>query len=188
MLERYGHPAGLSRASMVIRTRLGAANQVASEAAMALRPDAPGLLVAIPPPDPPRMRSVISQSMSALFIALAGVVLLIGTAAIANTTLVAIMERTGEIGLRRAIGASPSYIVAQFLLETVLSGFLAGLIGTSLGVIGVLAAALTLHWTAIIDPRVIALGPAIGAVAGLLAGIFPAWKAGHIAPITALRR
>ena len=186
--ERYGPPTDTTRATMVIRTRLGAAKQVASEVAIALRPDNPGLLAVVPPPDPPRMRSVISESMGMLFIVLAGVTLLIGTAAIANTTLVAIMERTGEIGLRRAIGASPRHIIAQFLLETVMLGFLAGLIGTSLGVIGVLIAAMFLQWTAVISPWVIGLGPIIGAVGGLLAGLLPAWKAGRVAPILALRR
>jgi len=188
MLERYGEPTSVGKASMLIRTKLGAAGQVASEAPLALRPDAPRFLAAIPPPDPPHMRSVISTSMSALFVALAAVTLLIGTAAIANTTLVAIIERSGEIGLRRAIGASPRHIMAQFLLETVLSGLFAAVIGTSVGVIAVLATAIALNWTAVIDPGIIALGPVIGACTGFIAGIFPAWKAGHIAPITALRK
>ncbi|MCL2483018.1 MAG: ATP-binding cassette domain-containing protein [Propionibacteriaceae bacterium] len=186
--ERYGDPTDFQRASMQIRTRLGAAGQVASEVPHALRPDATNLLAVIPPPDPPKMQSVISQSMSTLFVVLAGVTLLIGIAAIANTTLVAVMERTGEIGLRRAIGASGRHIMVQFLVETVIGGLIAGLIGASAGVICVLATAVSLTWTAIVDPWVIGLGPLIGAAAGLIAGIFPAWKAGRISPITALRR
>jgi len=186
--ERYGDPTDFQRASMQIRTRLGAAGQVATEVPQALRPDATNLLAVIPPPDPPKMKSVISQSMSTLFVVLAGVTLLIGIAAIANTTLVAVMERTGEIGLRRAIGASGRHIMVQFLVETVIGGLIAGLIGASLGVICVLATAVSLTWTAIVDPWVIGLGPLIGAAAGLIAGIFPAWKAGRISPITALRR
>jgi len=188
MQERYGQPTQFQRATMVIHTRVGAARLVASEVARALRPDAVDAFAVVPPADPPRMKSVISASMSALLIALAGVTLLIGLAAIADTTLVAVMERVGEIGLRRAIGAFPRHIMSQFLLETLAIGFLAGLIGTSIAVIGVLATAISLRWTAIIDPWIILAGPFLGAVAGLVAGAFPAWKAGRISPIAALRR
>ncbi|MDR2973761.1 MAG: ABC transporter permease [Propionibacteriaceae bacterium] len=186
-LERFGDPTSLSPASMLIRTDLGAAQQVASEAARQLRPDDPSLLAVVPPPDPPRMASVISTSMQALFTALAGVTLLIGGAAIANTTLVSVMERTQEIGLRRALGANPGDIVTQFLLETVILGALSGLVGASLGLITVIIVAVSQHWTALIDSWVVFASPGIGAGVGLIAGLYPAWRAGHINPIQALR-
>jgi len=187
-LDRFGQPSQYAAASMLIRTDLGAAQQVAGEAAKQLRPDDPSLMAVVPPPDPPRMASVISASMSALFAALAGVTLLIGGAAIANTTLVSVMERTSEIGLRRALGAGPAHIMIQFLVETVVVGAVAGLVGGSLGLLSVIGVALGLHWTALISPWVVLASPGIGAAVGLLAGLYPAWKAGHIDPIEALRR
>lgn len=186
--DRYGPPSVYARASMLIRTDIGAANQVAGEAARQLRPDDPSSLAVIPPPNPPKMASVISSSIQALFIALAGVTLLIGGAAIANTTLVTVMERVQEIGLRRAFGASPVQIIAQFLCETIILGAVAGLVGASLGLMSVIAVALSLNWTTIVDSSIILASPFIGAGVGLAAGFYPAWKASRIAPIQALRR
>ena len=184
----FGMPTSSRPAEMVIRVEMGAARQVAAETPLAIRPDQPSLLSAIPPPDPPRMRSVISGSMENLFVALAGITLLIGAASIANTTLVAVLERTGEIGLRRATGARPHHVIAQFLIETVLTGVLAGLVGSSLGVIVVLVTAISLRWTAVLPPWVVASGPLIGAGVGLVAGLYPAWRAGRIDPLEALRK
>jgi putative ABC transport system permease protein len=186
--EVYGLPKDLSRAFMLVRTKTGAASQVASEIGRQLRPDDSSALAVVPPPDPPRMASTISASMQALFLALAGVTLLIGAAAIANTTLVSVMERVGELGLRRALGASPRHIMAQFLCETAILGALAGLVGASLAILSLICVALSLGWTAVLDTWTVFAAPGIGAGVGLLAGIYPAWKAGHIDPMQALRR
>ena len=186
--DRFGAPNGYAPASMLIRTDLGAAQQVAGEVARQLRPDDPSVMAVVPPPDPPKMASVISSSMKVLFMALAGVTLLIGGAAIANTTLVSVMERVQEIGLRRALGAGGVHIIAQFLCETVILGAVAGLVGASLGLLSVIAVSLSLRWTAVMDPVVVFVSPGIGAGVGLLAGLYPAWKAGRIDPIQALRR
>jgi putative ABC transport system permease protein len=161
--DRFGSPTVHAPASMLIRTDLGAAHQIAGEAARQLRPDAPQLMAVVPPPDSPRMASLISASMGNLFTALAGLTLLIGGAAIANTTLVSVMERTQEIGLRRALGAGPAHIVVQFLIETVVLGAVAGLVGGSLGLLTVIAVALSLDWTALVDPWTVLAAPAIGA-------------------------
>jgi ABC-type antimicrobial peptide transport system permease subunit len=134
------------------------------------------------------MAGLVSASLQTLFISLAGVTLLIGATAIANTTMVAVMERVGEIGVRRAIGAGRAHIMTQFLIETTLTGLVAGVVGASLGVLVVAAVALASTWTAIMPGWVIASGPIIGGAVGLLAGTFPAWRAGNISPMTALRR
>src|SRR5439155_1114913 len=80
------------------------------------------------------LRSAVAGDLSTLFLLLAGVSLVIGTVGIANTTLVAVLERTAEIGLRRALGARPRHVAAQFLAESTALGALGALLGTAVAV------------------------------------------------------
>ncbi|MGY5060891.1 ABC transporter permease [Streptomyces sp. 900105755] len=185
--ELWGRP-GPGEASMLIATELGAARQVADEAPTALRPDHPEYLKAVPPPDPRGLRSGVGSDLSQLFLLLAGICLVIGAVGIANTTLVAVLERTGEIGLRRALGARARHITAQFLAESGTLGALGGLVGTSLGVLTVVGVALARHWTPVLHPGTVAVAPLVGLATGVLAGLYPAWRASRIEPVEALRR
>lgn len=173
---------------MLVSTRLGAATQVARELPPALRPDAPDALKAIPPPDPRSLRESVSGDLASLFLVLAGVCLVIGTVGIANTTLVAVMERTGEIGLRRSLGARGSHIASQFLAESSVLGTLGGLFGCSLGVVTAVAVAAWQRWTPVAEPVVVGLAPVMGLATGLLAGVYPAVRAARVEPADALRR
>lgn len=185
-LHEYGPPVD-PPAHALIRTRVGAAQLVAERAPLALRPDQPRLLTAVPPPDPHHLRDEVGTDMSTLFLVLAAMCLVVGAVGIANTTLVAVMERTPEIGLRRSLGARPRHIAAQFLAESTALGLLGGLMGTSIGVLVVITAALWENWTAVLEPASVIPAPAIGALVGLLAGLYPAVRAARTEPLEALR-
>jgi putative ABC transport system permease protein len=146
------------------------------------------MLRATPPPDPHNLLDSVNTDLSALFLALAAICLVIGTIGITNTALVAVLERVGEIGLRRALGARRRHIALQFITESTSLGALGGLIGTALGVAVVITVALVRHWTAILDPLTVLPGPLIGALVGMLAGVYPAVRAATIEPLEALRR
>ncbi|MEU9302871.1 ABC transporter permease [Streptomyces sp. NPDC048269] len=184
-VELWGRPTEGAR--MLIATDLGAARQVAREAPTALRPDHPEYLRAIPPPDPRSLRTSVTSDLEQLFLLLAGVCLVIGAVGIANTTLVAVLERTGEIGLRRALGAQGRHVTAQFLAESGTLGAFGGLIGTAIGTLAVLVVALIRDWTPVMHPVTLATAPLIGLATGVVAGIYPARRASSVQPAEALR-
>jgi putative ABC transport system permease protein len=155
---------------------------------VALRPGNPKLLTASAPASPTQLRHSVTASLNSVFLALAGIALFIGAVGIANTTLVAVLERSAEIGLRRALGARPRHIAVQFLAESTALGLFGGLVGACVGALAIIAVTIYQHWTALLDPRIVLAAPAAGAVIGLLAGLYPALRASSIEPADALRR
>ncbi len=190
-LAGYGNPepgiGNQDEAQMIIATKLGAAQAVGRQIAAAELPADPSRLVVASPPNPQTLQSQVNGDLTGLFLILASISLLIGAVGIANTTLVAVLERTEEIGLRRALGARPRHIASQFLAESTALGTLGGLIGTSLGVLTVVAFAAAKNWTAVVNPAVTLPAPLIGSVVGLLAGAYPSLRASRTSPLAALR-
>jgi len=190
-LADYGNPQpGIGtqeEAQMVIATRTGAAQAVARQIAAAELPADPHRLVVTAPPNPLKLQGEVNGDLAGLFLILALISLLIGAVGIANTTLVAVLERTGEIGVRRAVGARPRHIAAQFLAESTALGTLGGLIGTCIGVGIVVLFAASKDWTALLNPYYTLPAPLIGSVVGLLAGAYPALRAARTSPLAALR-
>jgi putative ABC transport system permease protein len=190
-LADYGNPlpgiGNQEEAQMVVATRIGAAKTVARQLAAAVLPTDPGRLVVTSPPNPQNLQSEVRSDLAGLFLILALISLLIGAVGIANTTLVAVLERTAEIGLRRAVGARPRHIAAQFLAESTALGTLGGLIGTCIGVGTVVIFAAVKDWTAVVNPAYTLPAPLIGSVVGFLAGAYPALRAARTSPLAALR-
>ena len=176
-----------ARYTVLIEVAPGAAQLIASQAADALRPQDPDRLEVNAPPDPGELKEDISSDITGLLYGLAGLALLVGMIGIANTTLVAVLERRSEIGVRRALGARRRHIAGQFLTESATLGTLGGILGTSLGILIVVFVSAQRDWTTTLDPRLTLPAPIIGAVTGLLAGLQPSWRAARITPATALR-
>ena len=169
------------------RIVIGAGPQVADQAALSLSPDAPERIDVVAPKGQSQLAGNIQADVNLIFVVLSVVVLLAGGVGIANVTMLSVMERTGEIGLRRAIGATRRQIAAQFVAESVIIGLLGGILGAAAGVFAVIAISLSQHWTPILNPLVACGGALLGALVGLLAGGFPARKATGIEPVAALR-
>lgn len=174
-------------ARILVDTQVGAAGLIARQGPMALSPNAPELVRASRAADAGAVQGQVKRDVSALFLLLGGVSLLVGALGIANVTLVSVIERVGEIGLRRALGTSRRHIAGQFLLESTTVGFLGGLVGASVGIAVVLGVALGKGWTPVLQPWLALAAPALGATVGLAAGAYPAWRAAAIEPIAALR-
>jgi ABC-type antimicrobial peptide transport system permease subunit len=170
-----------------IDTVIGGAGLIARQAPIALTPNDPSLVQASSAGEPRKVKGQVASDVNTLFLILGGVSLLVGAIGIANVTLVSVMERVGEIGLRRALGAERRHIAAQFLTESAILGVVGGLVGTSLGVLVVVAVSITRTWTPVLDPWLPFVAPVVGAGVGLVSGLYPAGRAASLQPVDALR-
>jgi putative ABC transport system permease protein len=140
------------------------------------------------------MASVLQASQAAvatftlLLAAVAGVSLVVGGVGIMNIMLVAVTERTREIGLRMAVGAKRSDILIQFALESVTLSLVGGLIGLALGVLGAVVIARLGSWPSAIPAWSGPLALGFSTLVGLVFGAYPSWRAARLDPIEALRR
>jgi macrolide transport system ATP-binding/permease protein len=173
--------------SVQIETRIGAVGVIAGQAPLALSPGDPTLVRVIAPPEPRRARAGVQSDLNSLFLLLGGVSLFVGAIGIANVTLVSVLERVGEIGLRRSLGASRRHIATQFLVETTTLGLLGGIVGASLGTLVVVGVAANRTWTPVLEAWVPVGAPLLGGAIGLLAGVYPSARAAALEPVDALR-
>jgi putative ABC transport system permease protein len=118
---------------------------------------------------------------------IAAISLLVGGIGIMNVMLTTVTERTREIGIRRAVGATRRTILAQFLIETVLISTTGGCAGILLGAVMAKGIHLFAGWETIVSPASTALAFAISALVGVVFGLFPAQRAARMAPVNALR-
>ncbi|MFZ4675282.1 MAG: ABC transporter permease, partial [Nodosilinea sp.] len=126
-------------------------------------------------------------ALTLMLAAIAGISLFVGGIGIMNIMLVSVRERTQEIGLRKAIGASQGDILGQFLIEAIILSVAGGIVGTAVGVSGVLLIGVFTPFEAGISTGAILLTVSISGAIGLFFGVFPARQAAKLDPIVALR-
>lgn len=139
------------------------------------------------PSDVLEAKAAAAVAFTDLFLGLGAVALIVGGFGIANVMLMSVMERRGEIGLRRALGATRRHIALQFVSEALALALVGGVLGVLLGAGLAVAYALSQSWMPII-PAVAVFGGIAAAVAiGALAGFYPAMRAARLSPTDALR-
>jgi putative ABC transport system permease protein len=132
-------------------------------------------------------QEIISEVFTRLSLGLGAVALLVGGIGIANTMVVSVMERRGEIGLRRAIGARSGQIAVQFVSEAAIIGFLGGVAGVAMGIYGVFLYSAVTASVFAVPLWLLGAGPGLSVVIGALAGLYPSLKAARQPPTQALR-
>jgi putative ABC transport system permease protein len=153
----------------------------------AANPENPGQVKVSRPSDALSARVAVAGSTTTLLLGLGAVALLVGGIGIANVMVISVLERRSEIGLRRAMGAARRHIAAQFVVESLLLGFLGGILGVLLGTLATYVVALQRDWQPLVPPSAVGAGLAAAVVIGVLAGLYPALRAARLAPTDALR-
>lgn len=128
-----------------------------------------------------------SETLTAMLLAVASVSLMVGGIGIMNILLVSVTERTKEIGVRMAVGATRRHILIQFLVEAMTLSLLGGCIGILVGILGARATTVVAGWPTIISGETVAVAFLFSVAVGLFFGLYPANKAAWMNPIDALR-
>ena len=150
-------------------------------------PENPEEITVSRPSEALEAQAAADDTLTTLFLGLGAVALLVGGVGIANVMVIAVIERRGEIGLRRALGATRAHIRRQFLTEAVILSSLGGVAGVLIGVVVTYTYAASQGWRVII-PTEAAVGGFVAAIAiGVIAGLYPAVRAARLAPTEALR-
>ena len=172
--------------SVYLRVQDAHVEAVRGVLAATINPEQPNEVQVTLPSEALAAQRLAESSYNALFLALGGVALLVGGVGVANTMVIAVLERRREIGLRRALGATRRQVRGQFLAESVLLSGLGGLAGVTIGVLVTSGYALSQGWPAILPPQALLGGVALSALVGAVAGAYPAMRAARLPPTQAL--
>jgi putative ABC transport system permease protein len=129
----------------------------------------------------------VTQTITLLLGAIAAVSLVVGGIGIMNIMLVSVTERTREIGIRKAVGATPQDILLQFLVESVLLSVGGGLLGIGVALLATRAISGFAGWMTVVTPGAVVLAFGFAVAVGLFFGLYPAYRAARLDPIAALR-
>lgn len=159
---------------------------VQGQLARAANPAAPNEVDVSRPSDALAAQRAADTTLNALLLGLGSISLLVGGIGVANTMVISVLERRGEIGLRRSLGATRAQIRSQFLTEALLLSALGGVGGLFLGIAVTTIYATVQGWPAIVPPWAMGLGLGATVVIGAIAGLYPAARAARLSPTEAL--
>jgi len=150
-------------------------------------PESPEEVTVSRPSDILEAQAAAESAFTELFLGLGAVALLVGGVGIANVMVIAVIERRGEIGLRRALGATTAHIRRQFVTEAIMLSALGGVAGVAIGSAVTAGYATAQGWRIIVPPEAIVGGIGAALIIGVIAGLYPAMRAAQLSPTEALR-
>lgn len=174
-------------ATLLVTTVAGAAPQVASQLARALNPFAPDEISIIAPSDDSRLRVQLEAGVQTTLVAFTLLAILVAIAALINTTLMGVGARRGEIGLRKALGATERDIGMLTTVEAVYVGILGGVGGLFVGMMAILTVTISQRWAPVFDLMLMPLAVVLGVVVSSIGGAFASIRAARLRPAENLR-
>ncbi len=171
---------------LLVRVDPEAVDEVIAVLAATVNPEFPEEVEVARPTDVLEAQEAADDTLTALFLGLGAVALLVGGVGIANVMVIAVLERRGEIGLRRALGATRRNVASQFLAEALLVAIIGGLGGVMLGFLATASYATIKGWNTLVPPVALIGGMAASLLIGGIAGLYPATRAARLSPTEAL--
>lgn len=166
-----------------VESQVGAVHAVLGRTA---KPENPGEVQVSRPSDALAARAATNTTFAGLLLGLGAVALLVGGVGIGNTMIISVLERRGEIGLRRSLGATKAQVLVQFLAESLLLAGIGGVAGVVVGTLVTASYAATQSWPTVVPFWATAAGLAATLLIGALAGLYPAVRASRLSPTEAL--
>ena len=182
LLGAYGSPV-----EIYVRANPVSVAAVTGVLAATADPPAPQNVTITNPADALTARADASVAFQSLFLGLGAIALLVGGIGIANVMVISVLERRGEIGLRRALGATRPHIAVQFIAESTLLALAGGAGGAILGGFATAVYATARHWHTVVSAPTLAAALAVAVAVGAVAGVYPALRAARLSPAEALR-
>jgi putative ABC transport system permease protein len=170
-----------------VRAQTERTDEVAGLLGRSANPEHPEEVAVSRPSEALTARLAVTGGTTVLLLGLGAVALLVGGIGIANVLVISVLERRGEIGLRRALGATRGHVGAQFLVESLLLGAAGGMVGVALGTLVTYGMATTRGWQTLVPAWAVGAGLAVAALIGGFAGLYPALRAARLSPTEALR-
>jgi len=172
---------------VLVRVDPAKVDQVLTVLAATANPEYPEEVLVDKPTDALEAQEAADDTFTALLLGLGAVSLIVGGVGIANVMVIAVLERRGEIGLRRALGATKGHVAGQFLGEALLLAALGGTGGILLGVAVTTIYANIKGWATLVPPAALIGGIGAALLIGGIAGLYPATRAARLSPTEALR-
>lgn len=177
----------LSANKLYVRTAEGREDDTAAALSVAIGLGGPDELTTTVKSEALELAAQSDRQLQLIVVAMGLLAILVGGLGIANVMSISVIQRSGEIGIRRALGHTRGTIAVQFILEAIIVGVLGGLFGVALGVAAIGVGVVLAGWVFVLQGVLVPAGVALAVVISVLAGLYPAVRAARLEPLETLR-
>tara|TARA_B100000959_G_scaffold220128_1_gene232587 strand:- start:364 stop:1551 length:1188 start_codon:yes stop_codon:yes gene_type:complete len=173
--------------TLYVRATEGNVDSTADALPMAINLGGNEAVTVAVPSDLLEAQGAVDTTLRNILFLMGGLALLVGGVGIANVMSISVIQRSGEIGIRRALGHTKMTIALQFVLEALFVGVLGGIVGVVTGVSVIYLVSSILGWIATLNIPLFLVAGGMALIVSVIAGLYPAWKAARLEPLETLR-